>query len=82
MEVPMRNIPLFEVENLLDVEFEEEDADTLSGFLVDYLGKVPDMSDKGKEVTFDNVTYKILEVENKHISKIKAVKHKELIEEK
>lgn len=76
------NIPLFEVENLLDVEFEEEDADTLSGFLVDYLGKVPDMSDKGKEVTFDNVTYKILEVENKHISKIKAVKHKELIEEK
>ena len=74
------NIPLFEVENLLGIEFEDEDSDTLSGFLVDYLGKVPDANDKGKEILFDNVTYKILEVENKHISKIKAVKHKEVIE--
>ena len=76
------NIPLFEIENLLGVEFEKEDPDTLSGLLVDYLGKVPNISDKGKEISINNITYKILEVENKHISKIKAVKHKELNNEK
>ena len=70
------NIPLFEMENLLDVEIEDEESDTLSGFLVDYMGKVPEVSDKGKEIKIDNITYTILEVENKHISKVKTVIHK------
>ena len=70
------NMPLFEVEGLLLIEINNTEADTLSGFLVDYMGKVPDNSDKGTEIIMDKVTYTILEVENKHISKVKAVKHK------
>lgn len=70
------NMPLFEVEGLLLVEINNTEADTLSGFLVDYMGKVPESSDKGTEIIMDKVTYTILEVENKHISKVKAVKHK------
>lgn len=70
------NMPLFEVEGLLLIEINNTEADTLSGFLVDYMGKVPENSDKGTEIIMDKVTYTILEVENKHISKVKAVKHK------
>ena len=76
------NIPLFEMENLLEVEINDEESDTLSGFLVDYMGKVPEIADKGKEIKIDNITYTILEVENKHISKVKAVVHKIKKEEK
>lgn len=70
------NMPLFEVEGLLLIEIAETEADTLSGFLVDYMGKVPEQGDKGTEIIMDKVTYTILEVENKHISKVKAVVHK------
>jgi putative hemolysin len=72
---------IFDVEDLLDIKINQEDFDTLSGYLVDYIGKVPDENDKGTEIEIDNVTYTIMEVEDRHISKIKAVVHEKKQEE-
>jgi len=75
------SMAIFDVEDLLDITINQEDFDTLSGYLVDYMGKVPEASDKGTELDIDNVTYTIVEVKNKHIAKIKAVVHEKKQEE-
>ncbi len=69
------SMAIFDVEDLLDIKINQEDFDTLSGYLVDFIGKVPENSDKGTEVDIENVTYTIMEVEDRHFSKIKAVVH-------
>ncbi len=75
------SMAIFDVEDLLEIKINQEDFDTLSGYLVDYIGKVPEASDKGTEVDIDNVTYTIIEVKNKHFSKVKAVVHEKKQEE-
>ena len=68
------SIALYEVEDTLDIEIDEEIADTLSGYLVEKLGKVPTSEDKGVTIETEKVIYKIEEVENRHITKVKACK--------
>ena len=68
------NIAIYEVESSLDVKIEEGDYDTLSGYLAEKLEKVPTEEDIGKTIETDKVLYKIEEVENRHIVKVKACK--------
>lgn len=68
------SIALYEVEDVLDIEIDEEIADTLSGYLVEKLGKVPTKEDKGVTIETEKVIYKIEDVENRHITKVKACK--------
>ncbi len=68
------NIAIYDVEDTLDVEIEEGDYDTLSGFLVEKLGRIPTEKDKGFVIETDKVIYKIEEVSNRHIVKVKACK--------
>ncbi len=70
------NIAIYDAEDYLGVTIEEGDYDTLSGYLVDKLGKVPTKNDKGKVIETERVIYKIEKVENKHIAKVKACKVK------
>ncbi len=68
------NIAIYDVEDTMDVEIEEGDYDTLSGYLVEKLGRIPTEKDIGNIVETDKVVYKIEEVENRHITKVKACK--------
>ena len=68
------NIAIYEVEEQLDIEMEDGDYDTLSGFLVNKLGKIPTTKDVGTVIEADNVSYKIEKVKDKHIVKVKACK--------
>ena len=69
------SIPIFEIEELLEINIEEGDYDTLSGFLVEKLGRIPSEKDKGMVIETSEVTYKIAEVRNKRITKVKACKN-------
>ena len=68
-------LAIYEVEDLLDIEIEEGDYDTLSGFLVDQIGKIPTQNDKDLIIEVDNITYKVEEVKDKHIVKVKVCKN-------
>ena len=74
------NIAIYEVEETLEIKIEEGDYDTLSGFLVDKLERIPTEKDKGLTIETDEVVYKIEKVQNKHIVKVKACKIEEVNE--
>lgn len=65
--------PLYEVEKLLDVEFDIEDIDTINGYLLYKLGHLPE---EGEEAVYrmDDYDFTVLQVENKVIQKIKIAK--------
>ena len=68
------NTAIYDVEEALDIKIEEGDYDTISGYLVEKLGRVPTNKDKGVLIETDKVSYKIEKVEDKHIVKVKACK--------
>lgn len=68
------NIAIYEVEDILDIEIEEGDYDTLSGYLVEELGRVPTEKDKGVVIETKEVAYKIENVKDRHIIQVKACK--------
>lgn len=70
-------IQVSEVEKILDIEIPEGDYDTISGYLIEELGRIPDESEK-LVVETDDVTYKIEKVKDKRILKIKACKNQEI----
>ena len=68
------SMSIYDVEKLLDIEVPDGDFDTLSGYLVEELGRIP----KEKERTVIEtpyVTYKIEVVKDKRIARVKACKN-------
>lgn len=68
-----------EVEKILDIEIPEGDYDTISGYLLEEIGRIPDDKEKVVIETKD-VTYKIEKVKEKRIIKIKACKNEPIPE--
>ncbi len=67
-------ITIYELKKILDVDIPEGDYDTLSGYLLDILGRIPEDTEK-PIIETDKVTYKIEEYEEKRIIKVKACKN-------
>ena len=67
------SIHLFEVEKLLDIQIEQGDYDTLTGFIVDRLGRIPEDGEKCSVET-ENAFYKVEKVKNNIIEKVKIIK--------
>lgn len=67
-------LAIYEVEDILGLDIEEGDYDTLSGYLVEELGRIPTEKDKGVVIETEKVAYKIENVKDRHISKVKACK--------
>lgn len=63
--------PLSEIEEELGIVYDDEENDTLNGFLVSKLDRIPE-NDEGTEVTEGNVKYKILSVKDKTIDQVRA----------
>lgn len=68
------SLSIYEVEKILNIKIPEGEYDTLSGYLIEELGRIPDEKEKAIIET-DNVTYKIEKVKNKRIAKAKACKN-------
>ena len=65
---------IYDVEKILDIEIDNLYNDTLSGFLIEKLGKIPDENEH-PIIEIDNLVYKVEEVKNKTISKVKVCKN-------
>lgn len=71
---------LAELKTAVDIELPSEEQDTLSGFIVGMLGKIPTRNEN-PTVNYANYSFTVLESDDKKISKVKIVKHEEIIEE-
>ena len=58
---------------MLDSDFDEEEFETLNGYLTSLLGHVPNMAED-KEIIAKGYLFTILAVENNTIQKVRAVK--------
>lgn len=74
------SMAIYEVEGLLNVEIEDGDYDTLSGYLVEELGRIPSEKEKKIVVETPDITYKIEEIKDKRITRVKACKNSPEIE--
>lgn len=77
-EMPMRHLtddsieviglfPLDEVNDILDVDLEHEDFDTVGGMILHLLGRVPI---QGEAVTYDGVEFTVVEITGRRISRV------------
>ncbi len=64
---------LEEVSEALGLEFDVEDIDTVNGFMTFRLGHIPEDGEKF-ETVYGGYHFKILDVDNKVVTKVKAVK--------
>ena len=67
------SIHLYEVEKILDTEIEQGEYDTLSGFIIDKLGRIPEDGEKCTLET-EKMYYKVEKVKNNIIEKVKVIK--------
>jgi len=68
------NMPIYDVNKLLKSNIPEGDYDTLSGFLQEELGRIPDEKEK-PIIETKKVTYKIEKYKDRRILKVKACKN-------
>lgn len=64
---------LDQVTEVLDVDLPVDDYDTLSGFIIGQLGRIPEEGET-PEVEFEEIVFKVEKVEEKRIARVKACK--------
>ena len=75
------SVPIYEAEELLGIKIPEGDYDTISGFVIANIGRVPKENDKGIVET-DEATFKIKEVKHRAVEKVLVtIKENNKIEE-
>ena len=74
------SISIYDAEKILDIEIPEGDYDTVSGYLINELGRIPTEKEHPEIETKDAI-YKVEKVEDRRIIKIKATKIREIKDE-
>ena len=64
----------YELKKIFDVELPEGDYETLSGYLLEKLGRIPD-EDEHPVIEDDKLTYKVEEMEDKRIKSVKVCRN-------
>lgn len=65
------SMPIYECKKLLNINIPEGDYETLSGYLIDEMGRIPEEKEK-PVLELENVVYKIEKIKNKRIIKVKV----------
>lgn len=78
------NTSIEDVENVLEIELAENDSETLSGFLISKLDRIPEESEK-IEMECEGYLFKVLSIDNKvmqsiHVSKVIPQEEEEINE--
>ena len=68
------SMPIYDVNKLIGAKIPEGDYDTLSGFLQEEMGRIP-QDEENPIIETKDITYKIEEYEDKRIIKVKACKN-------
>ena len=71
------SIPLYELKKIIGIEIPEGDYDTLSGYLIEKLGRIPE-DDEKPVIEDEKLTYKVEELEDKRIKWVKICKNQEV----
>lgn len=69
---------IYEVSKVLDVDMPEGDYDTLSGYILEELGRIPKTKEKVK-IENDDVIFTVEKVEDRRISLVKAEKKEKVV---
>lgn len=64
---------LEEVEELLDIEFPDQDIETINGFMIDQLNHLPDENEE-VEILYEGYSFKSVDIHDKMIRQIKVSK--------
>lgn len=75
------NVSIYDLKKILGVNIPEGEYDTLSGYLIELMGRIP-KDDEKPVIETPKVTYKIEEYEDKRIIKVKACKNNDVEESK
>ena len=70
------SVSIHDLRKILNVEIPEGEYDTLSGYLIELLGRIPS-DDEKPVIETDKVTYKIEEYEDRRIVWVKACRNNE-----
>ena len=65
------SLPIYECKKILDVDIPEGDYDTLSGYIIEALGRIPGEKEK-PILEIDDIVYKVEKIKNKRILKVKV----------
>ena len=65
--------PIEELEDRFNISFHEEEFETLNGFLISKMDKIPE-EDEDFSIRVDDYEFRILEVENRMIKSVLAVR--------
>jgi putative hemolysin len=66
-----------EIARRLDVHIEREGFETVGGYLLSHLGRVPVV---GERFDIDGLTVEVLDAERRRVNKVRIVKHEETVE--
>lgn len=69
------SMKLDDINDILELNIQSEDYDTLGGFIIELLDRLPQ---EGEEVCYRNMTFKVLQVEKNRIDQIQLTIHPEL----
>lgn len=72
------SIALYEVEKILNIKIPDGDYETLSGYLIEVLGRIPAENEK-PIIETEKITYKVEKCKDKRILKVKACKNNAVI---
>ncbi|MEE3415971.1 MAG: transporter associated domain-containing protein [Prevotella sp.] len=63
---------IYDVEEILGIHIQEGDYDTLSGYIIEKMGRIPTEKDIKKTIRAKEMIYTIEEIRDKHITFVKA----------
>ena len=73
-------LPVYEVEKILDISIPEGEYDTLSGYLISKLNRIPNEKEK-PIIDTEAVSYQVMQFKDNRITKVKDKKHIKKIDE-
>lgn len=68
------SMAIYDVENLLDIKIDDGNYDTISGYLIDKLGRIPSSKEKDLTIEDSKISYKVISLDDKRIKKVKVSK--------
>lgn len=65
------DVSLDDLDEEIGLDLESESSETIGGFIIDILGEIPDESDVGRIVEFENYQFKIMAIGERRIERVK-----------
>ena len=65
------DVDLDDLDEELGIDLVSETSETIGGFIIDILGEIPEESDVGRVVEFENYRFKIMAIQDRRIERVK-----------